>query len=189
MRWQFSRVRSPGTTASTSRLSASTAVWSHRSPSRASAGSAGSQLFSFLATKLHFSSSWTSRVLGGKSRDLVVDCLAVPAGQAGVARDGVGPDVNQPAGGACAAPFLEVLHDGEDLLLGQLGAFKDGALALGEGPLASAAVHHADPLALARPAAEIQVATAALTRLRAVLILAAEVLDRTHGPLTLDASP
>ena len=83
----FSAVRSPGTTLTTSRLSASIATWSQVSPLRSSAGSSGSQFFSFLATKAHFSSNWTSRVRGGKSDHLVVEVAGVLPGDSAQAAD------------------------------------------------------------------------------------------------------
>src|SRR5437899_7020131 len=78
--WTFSSVRLPGTTLTTRRCSGSKATWSQLSPCCRSAGLFGSQCFSFLATKDHFSSNCTSRVRGGKSHDFVVDLLSVLAG-------------------------------------------------------------------------------------------------------------
>src|SRR3954468_876153 len=173
--WQFSPVRLPGTTASSSLLSASTAVWSQASPQPA--GSPGSRWASFLATKDHFSSSWTSRVAGGKSHQLVVEVVGVAAGLAQVAGDGVLVDFDQAAGGPGAGALADVLQDADGLVQGKPGVFQRGAFALGEGAFAAAAVGHADALAPARPTAEIQVALAAFAPVRAVGILAAEVLD------------
>ena len=94
--------RAPGTTASTSRLSGSNATWSHQSPCWSSAGSSGSQCSCFLTTNDHFSSNWTSRVLGGKRHQLVVELAGVVAGQPGVADHGVAVHLHQPRG----APWL-----------------------------------------------------------------------------------
>src|ERR1700712_1648391 len=94
----LSAVRSPGTTLTTSRLSASIATWSQASPLRASAGSVGSQFFSFLATKAHFSSNWTSRVRGGKGDQLVVEAAGVLAGGPAKAADGAAVHLAEPAG-------------------------------------------------------------------------------------------
>src|SRR3954469_14891849 len=108
---QFSAERSPGTTASNNRCSASTAVWSQPSPLSSSRGSSGSRFFSFLATKFHFSSNWTSRVRGGKIHELVVEAFGLVAGEGEEARDGVPGDAGQPAGGADAAPLAQVVQD------------------------------------------------------------------------------
>src|SRR4051812_6879051 len=94
----LSAVRSPGTTLTTSRLSASIATWSQVSPLRSSAGSSGSQFFSFLATKAHFSSNWTSRVRGGKPDQLVVEVAGMLAGQLAQAADGAAVHLAEPAG-------------------------------------------------------------------------------------------
>src|SRR5215207_8981115 len=128
---QFSAQRGPGTTASNNRCSASTAVWSQSSPLSSSAGSSGSQFFSFLATKVHFSSNWTSRVLGGKSHELVVEELGLVAGLGEEARDGGSGDSREAAGGADATSFAKVVQDGDGLVGGRLGALECGALAFG----------------------------------------------------------
>src|ERR1700690_2054410 len=86
-RCTLSSVRLPGTTLTTNRCSGSKATWSQLSPWWASAGSLGSQCFSFLPTKDHFSSNWTSRVLGGKSHDFVVDIVGVLTSHQGQADD------------------------------------------------------------------------------------------------------
>src|SRR5512135_3106090 len=106
----FSAVRSPGTTLTTNRLSASIATWSQVSPLRSSAGSAGSQFFVFLATKAHFSSNWTSRVRGGKPDQLVVEVEGLLAGQAAQAADRAAVHLAEPAGLADAAPLGDVLQ-------------------------------------------------------------------------------
>jgi hypothetical protein len=63
---------------------------------------------SFLATKDHFSSSWTSRVAGGKSHLLVVEFVGVRASQADVACHRVLIDLDEAAGGAGAATLAEM---------------------------------------------------------------------------------
>src|SRR5262249_52595698 len=115
---QFCAQRSPGTTTSNSRCSGSRAVWSQSSPL---SWSWGSVFFCFLATKFHFSSSWTSRVRGGKSHELVVEVLGLVAGFGEEARDGVPADPGQPAGGADAAALAEMVQDTDGLVGGQLG--------------------------------------------------------------------
>src|SRR4051794_21817692 len=112
---QSSAQRGPGTTASSKRCSASTAVWSQSSPNSSSAGSSGSRFFSFLATKFHFSSDWTSRVSGGKSHELVVEEPGLIAGEGEEARDGGSGDSREAAGGADATSFAKVVQDGDGL--------------------------------------------------------------------------
>src|SRR3954451_17249695 len=125
----LSVVRSPGTTLTTNRLSASIATWSQVSPLRRSSGSSGSQFFSFLATKDHFSSNWTSRVRGGKGDQLVVEVAGVLAGDPAVAADGAPIHPAEPAGLADAAPLGDVLQDRFDLLLRQPGVEQGRPLA------------------------------------------------------------
>jgi hypothetical protein len=83
---------------------------------RSSAGSSGSQFFSFLATKDHFSSNWTSRVRGGKGDQLVVEVAGVLTGDLAQAADGASIHLAEPAGLADAAPLGDVLQDRFDLL-------------------------------------------------------------------------
>jgi hypothetical protein len=71
-----------------------------------------------LPTNAHFSSNWTSRVLGGKGHEFVVELLGVVAGQQAVANDGVPVHADQAAGFADAHPLGEVVQDGHDLVLG-----------------------------------------------------------------------
>ena len=118
---------------------------------------------------------------GGKGHELVVESLGVGPGEGRVARHGVLVDPDQAAGGARPAALAEVLQDGEGLLVGQSGLLQDGALALGEGALAGAAVDHADPPALAAPAAEVEVFAATDAGIGAVGILATQAFDGYHG--------
>jgi hypothetical protein len=76
----------------------------------------GSQFFSFLATKAHFSSNWTSRVRGGKRDQLVVQVAGVLAGQSAQPADRVAVHLAEPAGLADAAPLGDMLQDRFDLL-------------------------------------------------------------------------
>src|ERR1019366_10743395 len=128
---QFSAERSPGITTSSRRCSGSTAVWSQSSPLSSSRGSSGSQFFSFLPTKFHFSSNWTSRVSGGKSHEFVVVKLGLVAGKGEVAGDGIPGDASEATGGAGAAALADVVEDGDDLVGRQLGALEGGALEFG----------------------------------------------------------
>jgi hypothetical protein len=155
-------------------------MWSQQSPQRASAGS---QCFCFLATKDHFSSNCTSRVAGGKSHEFVVGLSGVVAGLEGVANDGVLIDAGQASGLADAAAVLEVLEDGEGLVVGQSCAEQGGAFTLGEALLAGAAGEHA---ALAGAVAEghAEIVLAAPTVVRALGILAAEQIKVFHEGLS-----
>src|SRR3954470_24561246 len=128
----LSVVRLPGTTLTTSRLSASIATWSQVSPLRSSAGSAGSRFFSFLATKDHFSSNWTSRVRGGKCDQLVVEVAGVLAGDPAPAADGAPIHPAEPAGLSDAAPLGDVLQDRSDLRRGKAGIEQGRPLAFRE---------------------------------------------------------
>src|SRR6266850_7198569 len=105
-------VRLPTTRLTTNRLSGSRATWSQQSPRRTSSGA---QFFCFLATKAHFSSNWTSAVLGGKGHQLVVEGFGVVADESGVPGDGVGVDPGEPGGLAGADPLGHVRQDVVDL--------------------------------------------------------------------------
>ena len=108
--------------------------------------------------------------------DGVFLCIGGP-----LARHGVLVHLDQAAGGPCPAAFLDVLQDGEGLVVGQAGVLQDGAFTLGEGPLAGAAVDQADPPALAAVATEVEVFPAPDAGLGALGILTAEMLDGDHG--------
>jgi hypothetical protein len=77
---------------------------------RSSAESLGSQLASFLATKAHFSSNWTSRVRGGERDQLVVEVAGLLAGQAAQAADRAAVDLAEPSGLADAAALGDVFQ-------------------------------------------------------------------------------
>jgi hypothetical protein len=111
---------------------------------RSSAGSSGSRWASFLATKAHSSSNWTSRVRGGKGHQIVVESPGVLAGQPAVAADGVAVHPAQPPGLTDAAALGDVLEDRFDPLRGEPGIEQRGALALGEPTAASAAAEESD---------------------------------------------
>src|SRR4051812_49223797 len=153
-RAQVSPSRLPGTKARSNRLSASTAVWSQSSPRSRSSGSRGLHDASFLATNPHFSSTWTSRVSGGKRHEFVVEFLGMGPGDRQITCHSVLVDIDQATGGSCPTSFLDVLQNVQGLVVGQAGVFEDGPLALREGALAGAAVDHANPPALATPATE-----------------------------------
>src|SRR4051794_32315166 len=130
--WQAVASRLPGTRHSSSRLSGSTAVWSQSSPRSRSSGSNGSQDFSFWETKPHFSSSWTSRVSGGKGHQLSMEGLGMGAGLGDVTRSCVLIHLHQATGRPGPASLSDVVQDGMDLLVRQPGLLQDGALAFGE---------------------------------------------------------
>src|ERR1051325_10723369 len=179
--WVFPSVRSPGTTASTRRCSASKATWSQWSPRSRSSGSVGSQCFSFLATKLHFSSSWISRVRGGKSHHLVMEVMALSSRHPAVAGHGVLIDLHQATGGAGATPFAQVFEDGEGLGLGQAGLFQRGSFAFGVGPPTGSTVDHANPLARPTPAPEIQITFPSHPVVDTGAVLTTKMFDRMHA--------
>src|SRR6202142_1863602 len=108
----LSSVRLPGTTLTTKRCSGSKATWSQLSPWWASAGFSGSQCFSFLPTKAHLSSNWTSRVWGGKSHEFVVDLLGVLAGDHGQANDRVLVHLDEPTRLPDPTVLLQMVHNG-----------------------------------------------------------------------------
>jgi hypothetical protein len=93
-----------------------------------------------LATKDHFSSSWTLVVEGGKAHQLVVQLAGVAAGEQAQAADGVLTDTDQARGLADAAAVGEVGQDGQELVAGEAGAEQGRALALGEAALAGLTV-------------------------------------------------
>src|SRR3989304_3996757 len=129
----------PGTTLTTKRCSGSRATWSQLSPCLASSGSLGSQCFSFLPTKDHFSSNCTSRVCGGKSQQLLVEVLGVCARQPTVTGHRVAMDPHQAARLAAPASLVDVLQQAEKLLLRKRRAEQRPPLALGKTPLAGGA--------------------------------------------------
>src|SRR5262245_39261756 len=129
-------MRLPTTRLSTSRLSGSSATWSHWSPANQSSPP---QCFCFLVTKDHFSSSWTFRVWGGKGDEFVVQPPGVAAGLEAEAEDRVLVHADQAAGLADAAAVGQVPQHGHGLLRRQAGVEQGRPPALGEAPLAGAA--------------------------------------------------
>jgi len=103
----------------------------------------GSQFFSFLATKAHFSSNWASRVLGGKSDEFVVEVAGVVAGQPAQTADRAAIHLAESTGLADATPFGDVVQDRFELLRRQSRVEERRPLALGEANLADAATKHA----------------------------------------------
>jgi hypothetical protein len=76
----------------------------------------------------------------------------------------------------------------DDFLWGQMGIFQYRALALGKMVVAGAAIDHVDALPHPTPAPESEVALASDAVVGTLGILAAEVLDRVHGPLRRHSS-
>src|SRR5262245_1811107 len=167
-RTAFSVMRRPTSTPSTRRLSGSKATWSHWSPQHCSAWfRAGSQCFSFLPTKDHFSSTWSLVVEGGKARQFVVELAGVVAGAAGQAGDRVLADAGEACGLADAAAIGEVGQDSQGRVVGQLAAEQRRALTLGEAGLTGLAVQQSG-LVWAVAHADGEVAVVAATMVGAV---------------------
>ncbi|HJZ56878.1 MAG TPA: hypothetical protein VKE74_18055 [Gemmataceae bacterium] len=106
--------------------------------------------------------------------------VGVLTGGTGEPDDGVAVDADEPPGGADAAPLVEVLEDGQGLLLGEVAAVQRGALPLGEAGPAGVAVELAELLVLAEATADREVAGVAPAVERAVRVLAAEVGEVVH---------
>jgi hypothetical protein len=126
-----------------------------------------------LATNDHISSSWISRVSGGKGHELVVDVPGVLAGLAGQPHDGVAMDADE--------ALDQMLEDGDDLLRGQAGVRQRAALSFGEAGFAGVAVEQSDVpvFAVAVPDREISGVASAVER--AIGILAAEAREVVPG--------
>src|SRR5262245_24426537 len=154
-------MRLPTTTLSTSRLSGSSATWSHWSPANRSSSPA--QCFCFFATKAHFSSSWTFRVAGGKGDEFVVQPPGVAAGLQAQPQDRVLVHADQAAGLANAAAVGQVLQHRGGLVRRQAGVEQGRPLPLGEAALARPAPQQAPPVrAVAGGDGQVAVAAAAV---------------------------
>jgi hypothetical protein len=101
-------------------------------------------------------------------------------GLEGITDDRALIDTHQPAGLTDAAALLEVLKNGEGLVVGELGAIQGGALALGETLLAGTAGEDAS-LVRAGAKGDTEVVLAALAVVGAVGVLAAEKAEVVHG--------
>jgi hypothetical protein len=134
-----------------------------------------------LATNDHISSSWTSRVRGGKSHPLVVDAPGVSAGQPGQPHDGVTVDPGEPFGLTDPVAFDQVFEDGDRLLLGQARMEQRRAPTFGEARLTRLAEEQPGLLEFAVTVADGEVAGVALTVERAVRVLTAEASEVVHG--------
>jgi hypothetical protein len=141
---------------------------------------AGSQPFSFLWTKDHFSSSWSLVVRGGKAGQLAVGRPGVLARLAAQPRDGVAVDADESLGLADAAAVLEVGQGGAGHRLVEAAGEQRGPLALGEAGLAGLAVEQAAAVR-AVAGADGDVGAAALAVFDAVAVEAAEAGEVFHG--------
>ncbi|QJW98079.1 hypothetical protein FTUN_5659 [Frigoriglobus tundricola] len=137
--WVASSVRLPTNRLTTNRLSGSRATWSQQSPRRVSSGP---QFFSLRPTKSHFSSNCTSRVVGGKSHELVVQRAGMLAGPSDVPGHRIGMNPGEPCGLAGPDPFGHVSQNRGHPRGRQSGVEQWGALALGEPGLAGPAPEH-----------------------------------------------
>jgi hypothetical protein len=141
-----------------------------------------SQFFSFLPTNDHFSSNWTSRVLGGKSDEFVVELLGVIARQEAEAEYRVLVHTDEPAGLPNPATFGNVMQQGHDLVRGQGAAEERGAFAFGKAGLAGAAAEQAS-LVRAVASGDGQVAVAAFAVIGALRVLTAKGVQLVHSAL------
>jgi hypothetical protein len=146
-----------------------------------SSSSSGSQFFCFFSTKDHFSSSWISVVLGGKSHEFVVELSSVLASLEGQAGDGVLVDADQSCGLSDAAAVGEVGEDGKDLVLRESAVEERCGLAFAEAVLAGAAVEESVLLLAAVAHADGEVAVSASAIVGAVGVEAAEAAEVIHG--------
>ena len=105
----------------------------------------------------------------------------MPASDAGQSADGVGVDADEAPCGANAAALVEVLEDGEGLLLGEMAVEEGRALALGEAVFAGAAVEQSDVVLFAVAGADRQVAGVATGIEGAVGVLTAEAREVVHA--------
>jgi hypothetical protein len=130
-----------------------------------------------LATNDHISSSWISRVSGGKGHELVVDAPGVLPGHAAQPHDGVAVDADEAFGLADAAALDQVLEDRDGLLRRQAGVEQRGALAFGESGVARLAVEQADMPLLSIAITDREVAGIASAVERADRVEAAEARE------------
>src|SRR5262249_55184879 len=103
------------------------------------------------------------------------------SGDAGQSDDGVGIDADQASCGPDATTLVEVLEDGEGLLLRQMAVEQGRALALGEAVFAGAAVEQADVVLFAVAGADREIAGVAAGVEGAVGVLAAEAREVVHA--------
>jgi len=107
--------------------------------------------------------------------------MGVLAGDAGIASDGIGMDLDQPGRLADATAFGDVFEDRGDSVLGQMGAVQRGPLALGEAVAAGAAIEQAILVEFAESAGDGEVSGAAATEVGAARIEATELSEIILG--------
>jgi len=78
-------------------------------------------------------------------------------GDAGQSADGILIDTDEPPGGADAAAFVQMLEDGEGLLLREMAVEEGRALALGGAALAGVAIEQSDAVLLAVAGADREI--------------------------------
>jgi hypothetical protein len=100
---------------------------------------------------------------------------------AGQPHDGVARDADEAARLSDAATLVEVLEDGEGLVLRHAAVEQRGPLAFGEAGLAGPAVEQPDVVVLAVAVADGEIAVVALLVGGAVGILAAEAGEVVHS--------
>ena len=150
-------------------------------PLRSSAGSLESQFFSFLPTKAHFSSNWTSRVFGGKSDQFVMKVVGVLPGDSAQATDRATIDLAKSSGLSDATPFGDVFQDRLKSLWRKPGVEVRRPLPLGKTGLANAAPEHSPFLLGAVATGHGQISSASFSMFRATGIEAAESRKVVHG--------
>jgi hypothetical protein len=134
-----------------------------------------------LATNDHISSSWTSRVSGGKGHQFLVGVLGVLPGLARQPHDGIAVDADEAFGLSDAVALDQMPEDRDRLLAGQAGVEQRGALPLREPCLARLAVKESNLLVFPVTIADREVTGIALAVERASRILAAEAREVVHG--------
>ena len=110
-----------------------------------------------------------------------MDVAGVLAGHHGQPDDRVFRDADQAAGLADATTFLEVLEDGDSLVVGELATEQGGALTFGEAVLTGAAGEKAELFVLAVAEGDAEVVEAPAAVVLAVGVLAAEGFQVVHG--------
>jgi len=103
------------------------------------------------------------------------------SGDASQAADGVGIDADEPACGADATALIEVLEDGDGLLLGEMGVEQSRPLPFGEAGFAGVAVKQSDVVLFAVAGADRKIPGMALPVGGADRILTTEASEVVHG--------
>jgi hypothetical protein len=130
-----------------------------------------------LATNDHISSSWISRVSGGKGHEFVVGVPGVLPSHAAQPHDGVAVDTDEAFGLTDAVPLDQVLEDRDGLVRGQAGVEQRGALAFGEAGVARLAVEQTDMPLLSIAITDREVAGIASAAERAIRVQATEARE------------